>query len=61
MERAERVLDGVLARAAGQRFDKTGKRVGERNVRARLGVRAVPDGGCERPADQLDGLEASKP
>ena len=40
MERAERVLDGVLARAAGQRFDKTGKRVGERNVRARLGVRS---------------------
>ena len=54
---AQRVLDRVLARAAGQRFDKAGQRVGERHVRARLLVAALVHGGGERSADQLDRLQ----
>ena len=56
VERAQRMFDGVLARAAGQRFDKTGQRVRQRDIGARLPVAAVMYGGRERAANQLDGL-----
>ena len=57
VERAQRMLDRVFARAAGQGLDKAGQRVGQRDIRARFGVAALVHRGGKRAADQLDRLQ----
>ena len=54
MERAQRMLDGVLAAAARQRFDKTCQRVRQCHIRACIGVAAVLNSRCQRFASSAN-------